>query len=56
MAKNKYGGICNVTNPDKRVYCEYMGVVKCLISSCYRRGRKCKGYRIAKMDGERREG
>lgn len=31
--------------------CEYMGVVKCSISSCYRRGRKCKGYRIAKMDG-----
>ena len=35
--------------------CEYMGVVKCSISSCYRRGRKCKGYRIAKMDGERSE-
>jgi hypothetical protein len=32
--------------------CEYMGVVKCSISSCYRRGRKCKGYRIAKMDGK----
>lgn len=31
--------------------CEYMGVVQCSISSCYRRGRKCKGYRIAKMDG-----
>ena len=30
--------------------CEYMGVVKCSISSCYRRGRKCKGYKIAKMD------
>ena len=35
--------------------CEYMGVVQCSISSCYRRGRKCKGYRIAKMDGERKE-
>lgn len=32
--------------------CEYMGVVKCSISSCYRRGRKCKGYRISKMDGK----
>lgn len=31
--------------------CEYMGVVQCSISSCYRRRRKCKGYRIAKMDG-----
>lgn len=30
--------------------CEYIGVAKCSISSCYRRGRKCKGYRIAKMD------
>lgn len=35
--------------------CEYMGVVKCSISSCYRRGRKCKGYRIAKMDGGKTE-
>lgn len=36
--------------------CEYMGVVKCSISSCYRRGRKCKGYRIAKMDGGAEDG
>lgn len=35
--------------------CEYMGVVQCSISSCYRRGRKCKGYRIAKMDGGKNE-
>lgn len=31
--------------------CEYMGVVRCSVSSCYRRGRKCKGYKISKMDG-----
>lgn len=39
-----------IFNSEKEA-CEYMGVVKCSISSCYRRGRKCKGYRIAKMDG-----
>lgn len=33
--------------------CEYLGVVKCTVASCYRRGRKCKGYVIAKMDGEK---
>lgn len=31
--------------------CEAMGVHQCSISSCYRRGSKCKGYKIAKMDG-----
>ena len=31
--------------------CEHIGVVKCSISSCYRRGVKCKGYRITKLDG-----
>lgn len=31
--------------------CEYVGVVRCSVSSCYRRGSKCKGYQIAKMDG-----
>lgn len=40
-----------IFNSEKEA-CEYMGVVKCSISSCYRRGRKCKGYRIAKMDGK----
>lgn len=32
--------------------CEHLGVVKCSVSSCYRRGCKCKGFKIAKMDGE----
>ena len=36
--------------------CEYLGVVKCSVSSCYRRGRKCKGYKIAKMDEEEKHG
>jgi hypothetical protein len=36
--------------------CEYIGVVQCSISSCYRRGRKCKGYKIAKMDGGKANG
>ena len=31
--------------------CEQLGVHKCSVSSCYRRGYKCKGYTIAKMDG-----
>lgn len=30
--------------------CKYLGVVKCSVASCYRRGYKCKGYKIAKMD------
>lgn len=41
-----------VFNSEKEA-CEYMGVVRCSISSCYRRGSKCKGYRIAKMDGRK---
>ena len=31
--------------------CEYLGVVKCSVSSCYHKGYKCKGYVIARMDG-----
>lgn len=31
--------------------CKYLGVVKCSVASCYRKGYRCKGYRIAKMDG-----
>lgn len=32
--------------------CKYLGVVKCSVASCYRRGHKCKGYTIARMDAE----
>lgn len=47
-------------NPDGEVLmfdsekaaCEYLGVVKCSVSSCYHKGYKCKGYKIAKMEGE----
>lgn len=35
--------------------CEYLGVVKCSVSSCYHKGYKCKGYKIAKMDGDSHE-
>lgn len=40
-----------IFNSEKEA-CEYMGVVKCSIASCYRKGVKCKGYKIAKMDKE----
>lgn len=40
-----------IFNSEKEA-CEYLGVVKCSVSSCYRRGRKCKGYKISKMDGD----
>ena len=32
--------------------CKYLGVAKCSVASCYRRGTKCKGYTIARMDKE----
>ena len=31
---------------------EAMGVRQCSVASCYRRGRRCKGYTIARMDKE----
>lgn len=31
--------------------CKQIGVHQCTIASCYRRGSKCKGYTISKMDG-----
>ena len=33
--------------------CEAMGVHKCSIASCYRRGYKCKGYEISQLENER---
>lgn len=29
--------------------CDFLGVKKCSVSSCYRRGSKCKGYEIEKI-------
>ena len=29
--------------------CDYLGVVKCSVASCYRRGYKCKGYTINRI-------
>lgn len=40
-----------VFNSEKEA-CEYVGVVKCSVASCYRRGTKCKGYMVSKMDGD----
>lgn len=31
--------------------CQQLGVHQCSVASCYRRGSKCKGYTIARMDG-----
>lgn len=41
-----------VFNSEKEA-CEAMGVHKCSIASCYRRGYKCKGYEISKLENER---
>ena len=35
--------------------CEAMGVRQCSVASCYRRGYRCKGYIITKMDLEEPE-
>ena len=32
--------------------CEYLNVRQCTVSSCYRRSSKCKGFDIARMDGD----
>ena len=29
--------------------CDYLGVVKCSVASCYRRGHKCRGYTINRI-------
>lgn len=36
----------------EKAACEYLGVRQCTVSSCYLKGRTCKGYEIARMDGE----
>ena len=40
-----------VFNSEKEA-CEAMDVHKCSIASCYRRGYKCKGYEISKLENE----
>lgn len=32
--------------------CEYLGVRQCSVSSCYRRGSKCKGHVLSRMEGD----
>ena len=55
--KTKYvleaNGVTLIFDSEKAA-CEFLGVKKCSVSSCYRQGCKCKGYVIkrAKMDLE----
>lgn len=37
-----------IFNSEKEA-CEYLGVKKCSVSSCFRKGFKCKGYKIEKI-------
>ena len=32
-------------------FCPNCGAARCTVASCYHKGRKCKGYTVAKMDG-----
>lgn len=41
-----------ITFESEKEACEYLGVRNCSVSSCYRKGCKCKGYTIKRMDGE----
>lgn len=36
----------------EKAACEFLGVKKCSVSSCYHKGYRCKGYNISKMDSE----
>lgn len=36
----------------EKAACKFLGVKQCSVSSCYHKGYKCKGYNIARMDGE----
>lgn len=41
---------CNVLSFDsEKETCTFLGVVKCSVASCFRRGSKCKGYTIARI-------
>lgn len=49
----KAEGVTLIFDSEKAA-CEFLGVKKCSVASCYRKGYKCKGYTIkrAKMDLE----
>lgn len=32
--------------PSEKAACDYLGVARCSVASCYRRGAKCKGYTV----------
>lgn len=40
----------------EKAACEYLGVRQCSVSSCYLKGYTCKGYKIARMDGDETDG
>ena len=35
--------------------CEYLGVVKCSVSSCFRKGSLCKGWRVTRIGNAKME-
>ena len=35
--------------------CEYLGVVKCSVSSCFRKGSRCKGWRVTRIGNAKME-
>ena len=51
---NKFGGMLQrdgetmLFNSEKDA-CEYLGVVKCSVSSCFRKGSRCKGWRVTRI-------
>lgn len=38
--------------PSEKSACEYLGVAKCSVASCYRRGVECKGYKVIRGTSE----
>lgn len=57
--KRKYvlskGSIRHAFNSEKET-CEFLGVRNCSVASCYRRGCKCKGYTIERIDRAKMDG
>lgn len=47
----KSDGVTLIFDSEKSA-CEFLGVKKCSVSSCYHKGYKCKGYNIERMDGK----
>lgn len=39
----------DITFNSEKEACEYLGVSRCTVASCYRRGSKCKGFNIERL-------